>query len=110
MKKDQLIDLAQSLGLNPGKLLKPALVDLIFVNQKPVEPIRESSSSRSLTKHQSEDLVQQEVQVQQNHQDVHRVIPDVHRVIPDVVIPDVHRVVPEVCLKDQYVIYQQWEI
>ncbi len=51
MKKDQLIDLAQSLGLNPGKLLKPALVDLIFVNQKPVEPIRESSSSRSLTKH-----------------------------------------------------------
>ncbi len=50
MKKDQLIDLAQSLGLNPGKLLKPALVDLIFVNQKPVEPIRESSSSRSLTK------------------------------------------------------------
>ncbi len=31
MKKDQLIDLAQSLGLNPGKLLKPALVDLILL-------------------------------------------------------------------------------
>ncbi len=38
MKKDQLIDLAQSLGLNPGKLLKPALVDLIFVNQKLSNP------------------------------------------------------------------------
>ncbi len=38
MKKDQLIDLAQSLGLNPGKLLKPALVDLIFVNQNLSNP------------------------------------------------------------------------
>ncbi len=102
--------LHQSLGLNPGKLLKPALVDLIFVNQKPVEPIRESSSSRSLTKHsirRSSSTRSSSSTKPSRRSSSHS---DVHRVIPYVVIPDVHRVVPEGCLKDQYVIYQQWEI
>ncbi len=43
MKKGQLIDLAQSLGLNPGKLLKPAHIILINLINSQLDTIIENN-------------------------------------------------------------------